>query len=78
MSLFHRRSHDEAPAPTVPEPPAAPAPAPPPSPAELDPVVAMMRLKDQLDAGDMTQAEFEARKQQLQGEAERQTSSKSA
>ncbi|WP_157592320.1 SHOCT domain-containing protein [Solirubrobacter soli] len=65
MSLFHRRSHDEASAPKVPEPPAAPAPPPPPSPAELDPVVEMMKLKDQLDAGDMTQAEFEARKQQL-------------
>jgi hypothetical protein len=25
----------------------------------------MMKLRDQLDAGDMTQAEFEARKQQL-------------
>jgi hypothetical protein len=65
MSLFHRHSHDEAPPPAVPEPPAAPAPAAPPSSAELDPVIAMMKLKDQLDAGDLTQAAFDARKQQL-------------
>jgi hypothetical protein len=67
MSLFHRRSHDEAPAPAVPEPPAAPAPGPPPSSAELDPVVALMKLKDQLEDGDLTPAEFDARKQQLLG-----------
>jgi len=61
MSLFHRRSDDKAPAPTVPAPPAAPAPAPPPSPAELDLAAATMKLKDQLDHGDLTQAEFDAR-----------------
>ena len=69
MSLFHRRSHDEAPEPTVPEPPAAPAPAAPPSSEEFDPVVALTHLKDQLEDGTLTQAEFEARKQQLLGES---------
>jgi hypothetical protein len=67
MSLFHRHSHDEASAPAVPEPPAAPPPAPPPSSAELEPVIAMMKLKDQVDDGDLTRPEFDARKQQLLG-----------
>jgi len=69
MSLFHRRSHDEAPEPTVPEPPAAPAPGAPPSPAELDPIIALTALKDQLEDGNLTQAEFDARKQELLGES---------
>jgi hypothetical protein len=67
MSLFHRRSHDEAPEPTVPEPPAAPAPAAPPSPAELDPIIALTEFKDQLEDGKITQAEFDAHKQELLG-----------
>ena len=65
MSLFHRRSDDAAPQPAVPEPPAAPAPAAPPSPDELEALHELRLLKDQLEDGTLTQAEFDARRKEL-------------
>ena len=66
--LFHRRRQQEgddaAPA-EYPEPLAAPAPAEPPSPAELEQIIAVTKLKDLLDAGDLTQAEFDEQRQRL-------------
>ncbi len=62
MSLLHRRHEEEPPKDAVPPPPAAPAPAAPPSSEEIDEFAAMTKLKHQLDDGDITQAEFDARK----------------
>jgi hypothetical protein len=66
VSLFHRHSHDAA-AQTdaVAAPPAAPAPAAPPSPDELEAVLELTALKDQLEDGTLTQAEFDARRKEL-------------
>ena len=63
MSLLHRRHHDEPPKDAVAPPPAVPAPAAPPTPEEIDEVAAQTTLKHQLDDGAITQAEFDARKQ---------------
>ena len=66
MSLFHRRSHDPAPQDdAVAAPHAAPAPAAPPSPEELEAVSAVTTLRGQLKDGTLTQAEFDARREQL-------------
>ena len=66
--LFHRRRHpepDAAAPPEYPEPAAAPAPAEPPSPAELEQINVVTKLKDLLDAGDLTQAEFDEQRHRL-------------
>jgi hypothetical protein len=66
VSLLRRRSHDdEPPEAAVPAPPAAPAPAAPPSSDELESYLELRALKDQLEAGTLTQAEFDARRKQL-------------
>jgi hypothetical protein len=62
MSLLRRHHDDEPPKDAVAPPPAAPAPAAPPSPEEMDEVAASTKLKHQLDDGVITQAEFDARK----------------
>ena len=49
-------------------PPAAPAPAEPPASSEVDPFVALTKLKDLFDAGVLTQEEFDAQKQRILGE----------
>lgn len=68
MSLFHRRSKDDSPQQDAVEaPPAAPAAAAPPSPEELDATMAFTTLKHQLEDGKLTQAEFDARREQLGG-----------
>ena len=66
--LFHRRHQQEPDAtspPESPEPPAAPAPAEPPSTAELEQIIEATKLKDLLDAGELTQAEFDQQRQRL-------------
>lgn len=65
VSLFHRHSDDAAPQPAVSEPPAAPAPAAPPSPDELEAFHELRLLKDQLEDGTLTQAEYDARRSAL-------------
>ena len=67
MSLLHRRHHDESPKDAVAPPPSAPAPAAPPSQEEMDEVAASTQLKHQLDDGVITQAEFDARKDEARG-----------
>lgn len=68
MSLFHRRSRDASPEQNAAaEPPAAPPPAAPPSSEELNAILALTTLKDQLEDGSLTQAEFDARREQLGG-----------
>ena len=51
-------------APYAPPPPAAPA-APAPAAPAMDPITALTQLKGLLDAGVLTQAEFEAQKQRI-------------
>ncbi len=51
-------------APPPPAPPAPPAAAPA---AALDPITALTQLKELLDAGVLTQAEFDAQKQRILG-----------
>ena len=65
MSLLHRRSDHTSPPPNAAAPPAAPAPAAPPTADELDAVRALTKLKDQLQDGTLTQAEFDARREDL-------------
>jgi len=65
VSLLHRRSDKASPQQDVAAPPAAPAPAAPPSPGELDAFNELTMLKDQLQDGTLTQAEFDARRRQL-------------
>ena len=65
MSLLHRHSDDASPQDAVAAPPAAPAPAPPPSPGELDAFMELTALKDRLEDGTLTQAEFDARRKEL-------------
>jgi|tagenome__1003787_1003787.scaffolds.fasta_scaffold16762656_2 hypothetical protein len=62
MSLLHRRHHDGPSQDAVAPPPSAPAPAAPPSPEEIEETSALAKLKHQLDDGDITQAEFDAHK----------------
>ena len=61
MPFRHRHHADERQDEAVAPPPAAPAAAAPPPPAELDTIVELTKLKDQLEAGTLTQAEFDAR-----------------
>jgi hypothetical protein len=65
VSLLHRRSHDAPPQDAIPEPPAAPAPAAPPTSDELDASKEFTTLKDQLEDGTLTQAQFDARRKEL-------------
>lgn len=67
MSLLHRRSHDTPPAEeeAVAAPPAAPPPAEPPSPDEFDAVIALTALKDRLEDGTLSQAEYDTRRKEL-------------
>ena len=60
-----RGAAEAAQAPPAEEAPPAPAEAPPaPQPAE-DPYSELMKLKELLDAGVLTQAEFDAQKQKI-------------
>jgi hypothetical protein len=69
VSLFHRRPDNVSPPQdAVPAPPAAPAAAPPPSPDELDAVMELTRLRDQVEDGTLTRAEFDARRKDLGAE----------
>jgi hypothetical protein len=54
----------QAPPPAAP-PPAAPAPAAPAATSAADRIEALKNLKELLDSGVLTQAEFDAQKQQL-------------
>lgn len=66
MSLLHRRSDDGSQhSPAGAPPPAAPAPAAPPSAAELDALHELRLLRDQLEDGTLTQAEFDERRKRL-------------
>ena len=67
--LFHRRrAQGPDDAVSQPEPPAAPSPAEPPSPAELERITAVTELKDRFEAGDLTQAQFDAQRERLLSE----------
>jgi hypothetical protein len=49
----------------APPPPPAPMPAPPPPAPARDPIAQLKDLKDLLDAGVLTQAEFDSQKQKI-------------